>query len=216
MTAAELQRLRLFHALAGEARAAVSALDTLSTSYRVVDGFLETAGATEAYRLIAVPLRRLLLPSDPANITAICRILASDEDARAHGGEQAAGECCAVLGEMDEQFVLGGERTSRMAIFRAWLDATVFYDDDDRRKPYEEMLNSFGRSIQGTAEELARAMAQQVTALDDTIVAAGILPPLPPPAPPPEPPRRGGVAGKMSGLLRKLTGAKPPPRRRVR
>jgi hypothetical protein len=160
---------------------------------RVVNGYIESDGWLEPYRKLSIPLRRTLLPSDKANFGAALEVLrhADSPDVRQRADEIAA-RYRQFLAEMDTALTLGGTRVKRGAMFRAWLDATVFYDHPERCRPYEEMVESMGKAVEANSLELARDMADQVLDLDEAIGAAGIPEPAPPEPfrpPPPDPPR---------------------------
>jgi hypothetical protein len=77
---------------------------------------------------------------------------------------------------------------------KAWLDAAVFYDSTDRRKPYEEMLGTMGKAVEGLAAEYTEDLARAVIALDEVAAVAldepVVLPDPEPAKPPPREPKR--------------------------
>lgn len=177
--------LRVFHGVAAEVAAGCAARESRGRSLKVVHGYLHDE-APDAFRQMCVPLRRMLLPTDKANLAAVCRLLA-DLDAfelRARA-DDICRDYATLVEELETPINFGGRRVLRGDIFRAWLDRTIFYDDAEKCRPFEQMADELGHSIHPTVEELADRMAGQILALDALLVEGGILPPNPPPAPRP-------------------------------
>jgi hypothetical protein len=196
MTPGEQEAVRAFRRQAQDVRRALAALGGEQTSgRRMVDGYIEIDRWLERYRRLCVPVRRTFLPHDKASFkqsSAILRALADTELRRAADGASAAYQ--AVMEELGRETVLGGRRVRGTEMVKAWLDAAVFYDSTEGRKPYDEMLASLGKAVEGLAAEYTEDLARVVLLLDEVAAQALgeplILPDPEPAKPPPPEPRR--------------------------
>ena len=190
LTDSDRQTLRVFRGVAADVRTAFATLDRGGErKLRVVNGYIEADGSHDSFRRLSVPLRRTVLPTDKSNFQAACRAtLRADAPAVVAQAQAIATAYDALLRELDEPVNFGGRRVTRREMFRAWLDARIFYDDAEKCRPYDEMLETLGVSVEGTTRDVAVQMSEQVLALDDLIASADLLPYVPPEARPPEPP----------------------------
>jgi hypothetical protein len=195
MDPAGQENVRAFRRQAQDVRRALAALDDQPAGRRMVDGYIEVDRWLERYRRLCVPVRRTFLDHDKASFRHSSLILRRLEDpdlrARADGATRAYES---VMAELARETVLGGRRVKGTDMVKAWLDAAVFYDSTDGRKPYEEMLASLGKAVEGLAAEYTEELAHAVLMLDEVAAAAmgePLLLPDPEPAkpPPPEPGR---------------------------
>jgi len=163
---------------------------------RVVDGYIQEEGWVERYRRVSTPVRRAAMDNDKASLRRTLAIL-----------ERRAAEPAAVLAaareaydrvqaELDSVVGLGGRKIARGEMFRAWMDAAVFYDSTDKQRPYEEMVALHGKAIEAMAAQLTEEFAEAVIAVDEAAAAAlgepVILPaPERTPPPPPDPKEKG-------------------------
>jgi hypothetical protein len=189
MTAADEEVVRAFRRQAEDARKAVAALEQTSGGLRMSDGYIEVAQWIERYRLLCVPVRRTLLEHDKASFRRSAAVLREHEQEPIRTRAEAASTAYeAIMTELGQDVGLGGRRVKRLTILKTWLDAAVFHDSSAQRKPYEDMLATLGRAVEGMAaehtEELARAVLAldeaAALALDEPLVRADPAPPLPP------------------------------------
>jgi hypothetical protein len=207
MTADDQEIVRAFRRQAQDARKAVAALDETSGGLRMADGYIEVAQWLERYRLLCVPVRRTFLESDKASFRRSAAILTQHDGDRVRALAVPASEAFeAAMAELSQEVVFGGRRVKRMAIVKTWLDAAVFHDSSAQRKPYEEMLATLGRAVEGMAAEHTEELARAVLALDEAAALALDEPLVRPDPPPPPPPRPRGVAGWLRAAVRRLKG----------
>jgi hypothetical protein len=196
MSAEGQEIVRAFRRQAQDTRTAVAALDGPGGGLRMADGYIEVEQWLERYRLLCVPVRRTFLEHDKASFRRSASILCGhpDDAVRLHAiGASKTYE--ATMTELAQEVVFGGRRVKRITIVKTWLDAAVFHDSTAQRKPYEEMLATLGRAIEGIAAEHTEELARAVLALDEAAALAldePLVRPEPPPPPPPSP--RGLVA----------------------
>ena len=195
MTPEEQQVVRAFRRQAQDVRRALAALHDQPPGRRMVNGYIEVEHWLERYRKLCVPVRRTFLDHDKASFRQSSSILGRHPQAELRtAADQAARAYEAVLADLSREIVLGGRRVKGTEMVRAWLDAAVFYDSTDGRKPYEEMLASLGKAVEGLAAEYTEDLARTVLALDEvaaTALGEPLLLPDPEPAKPPPPePRR--------------------------
>jgi hypothetical protein len=195
MDPAGQENVRAFRRQAQDVRRALAALDDQPAGRRMVDGYIEVDRWLERYRRLCVPVRRTFLDHDKASFRHSSLILRRLEDRDLRARADAATRAYeSVMAELARETVLGGRRVKGTDMVKAWLDAAVFYDSTDGRKPYEEMLASLGKAVEGLAAEYTEELARAVLMLDEVAAAAmgePLLLPDPEPAkpPPPEPGR---------------------------
>jgi len=195
MDPAGQENVRAFRRQAQDVRRALAALDDQPAGRRMVDGYIEVDRWLERYRRLCVPVRRTFLDHDKASFRHSSLILRRLEDRDLRARADAATRAYeSVMAELARETVLGGRRVKGTDMVKAWLDAAVFYDSTDGRKPYEEMLASLGKAVEGLAAEYTEELAHAVLMLDEVAAAAmgePLLLPDPEPAkpPPPEPGR---------------------------
>jgi hypothetical protein len=193
-TPSDAEVVRAFRRQAADVRRARSRPAPPPAPLKVVGGYIETEGWLQETRQLCVPIRRIHLPSDKASYIRSGRILAQHDDPEISAGATAANDAYrTVLAELEVETILGGRKVRRGDMLKAWLDAAVFYDSHDKRKPYEHMLEEMGKAVEGIALHLTEQMADAVLALD--LVAARALGeplilPEPAPTPPPPPEKR--------------------------
>lgn len=161
---------------------------------RMVDGYIEIDKWLERYRRLCIPVRRTFLDHDKASFRQSSTILTRHEDPALQSRAREASETYeGVMSQLGRETVLGGRRVKGTDMLKAWLDAAVFYDSTDRRKPYEEMLGTMGKAVEGLAAEYTQDLARAVIALDDVAAVALdepiVLPDPEPAKPPPAEPR---------------------------
>lgn len=95
-------------------------------------------------------------------------------------------------------------------MFRAWMDAAVFYDSTDKLRPYEELVAAHGKAIESMAAELTESYAGAILAVDEAAaLALGEPVILPPPEKTPPPPPDPREKGRWKQVLKSLLSRKP-------
>ena len=177
----------------------------------VVDGYIQDAGWLERYRRLSTPVRRAAMESDKASLK---RALAAMERAGSGHGDGALANARRVFdelrAELDSTVGLGGRKVARGEMFRAWMDAAVFYDSTDKQRPYEELVAAHGKAIESMSADLTESFAKAVIAADEAAAdALGepviLPPPEKTPPPPPDPKEKGRWKRVVLSLLRRKT-----------
>jgi hypothetical protein len=177
----------------------------------VVDGYIQDAGWLERYRRLSTPVRRAAMDSDKASLK---RALAAMERAGGGHGDGALANARRVYGELqaelDSTVGLGGRKVARGEMFRAWMDAAVFYDSTDKQRPYEELVAAHGKAIESLSADLTESFAKAVIAADEAAAEALgepiiLPPPEKTPPPPPDPREKGRWKRVLLSLLRRKT-----------
>jgi hypothetical protein len=172
---------------------------------RVVDGYIQDAGWLDRYRRLSTPVRRAAMETDKASLRRTLAALESigGGDALARARETFAD----VQAELDSTVGLGGRKVARGEMFRAWMDAAVFYDSTDKQQPYEELLAAHGKAIESMSAELTLSYAEAILAVDEAAAEALgepviLPPPEKTPPPPPDPKERGRWKQVLVSLFR--------------
>jgi hypothetical protein len=193
MTPDEQETVRAFRRAAQDARRALTKLTEQADTRRVVDGYIEFERWLERYRRLCVPVRRMLIPHDKASFRQTSAILKGLDDAALRArAEQAVRSYDELMTQLERDTTLGGRRIKGTEMVKAWLDAAVFYDSTDRRKPYDDMLATMGKAVEGLAAEYTEELGHVMLVLDEIAASALgeplVLPdPQPTKPPPPEP-----------------------------
>ena len=173
---------------------------------RVVDGYIQDSGWLERYRRLSTPVRRAAMESDKASLR---RTLAALEEELRDGDAlaRARDAFSDVQAELDSTVGLGGRKVARGEMFRAWMDAAVFYDSTDKQRPYEELLAAHGKAIESMAAELTERYAEAILSADEAAAAALgepviLPPPEKTPPPPPDPKEKGRWKQVLVSLFR--------------
>ena len=202
----EQATVRVFRRNAQEVRTALASLGGGDQQLRVVDGYIESTKGIETFRRLCVPVRRAILVNDNAYIgrTASIIAVAARIPMYAEAASAMIAKHEALQSELASGSLLGGRRISHGELLRLWLDAAVFYDNNDKRRPYEEMLREMGRAIEGIATGLTNEVASVMLAMDD-FVADWLDEPrgVATPPPPPRPPRPPTVWQRIAQLFRR-------------
>lgn len=177
------------------------ALDTLKAQeqqgVRVVDGYIQEVGWVERYRRVSTPVRRAAMENDKASLRrTLAALERAAEPAAAEALAHARDKVAEVQAELDSVVGLGGRKIPRGEMFRAWMDAAVFYDSTDKQRPYEEMVAAHGKAIESMSAQLTEDYAAAVLAVDEAAaLALGepliLPPPERTPPPPPDPKEKG-------------------------
>lgn len=199
--------LRAFRRNAVHVRQALGHVkDAEQLTVRVVDGYIEDAGWLDRYRRLSTPVRRAAMESDKASLRRTLAALEADGT----GGvalARARHRVAQVQEELDSTVGLGGRRVPRGEMFRAWMDAAVFYDSTDKQRPYEELLAAHGKAIESMSAELTERFAEAILAVDEAAAdALGepviLPPPEKTPPPPPDPKEKGRWTQALVSLFR--------------
>ena len=204
--------VRAFRRNAVHVRAALTRLhDEQRQGLRVVDGYIQEEGWVERYRRVSTPVRRAAMDNDKASLRRTFAILERAQAAEPSEAFAAARQALAqVQAELDSVIGLGGKKITRGEMFRAWMDAAVFYDSTDKQRPYEEMVALHGKALEAMAAQLTEDYAAAVLKLDEAAaLALGEPLILPPPGktppPPPDPKEKGRWLRVIKDLLRRKT-----------
>jgi hypothetical protein len=208
--------LRTFRRIAEEARRALPRATSGEQRLRVVDGYIESEGWIEQFRPLCVPVRRTVMRTDSAYVGTIARILRGAAEAHGELGSAVAKQYADAMREMETTSTLGGRRISHGELLRAWLDAAVFYDSTDKRRPYEDMVQEMGKAVEGIAMHLTLDIAALLLAMDDLAAdwlqePRGVVQPEPPP-PPPQAPRPWDRVAQAIASWNPFRRRKPRPR----
>jgi len=179
-------------------RQALDALMAEAGRVQVGGGYLEEAGQIDRYKRLSIPVRRALNDSDRASFAATLAELKGDDtlNGASDSVRQRAGDAWLRLQqELDSTVVLGGARVRRREILSGWLDAAAFYDQLERDRAYDHLMDRLGKAAEGIGAQLMEDAARVVVLLDEAAAAAlGEPVILPPPArtppPPPDPKER--------------------------
>jgi hypothetical protein len=182
-----------------------------ASGVRVVDGYIQEQGWMERYRRLSTPIRRAASDSDKASLRRTLAALEHAAVAEAAGALDTARVAIdQIQAELDSTVGLGGRKVARGEMFRAWMDAAVFYDSTDKQRPYEEMVALHGKALEAMAAQLTEDYAAAVLKLDEAAaLALGepliLPPPEKTPPPPPDPKEKGRWKRIVLGLLRPKT-----------
>lgn len=189
--------LRAFRRNAVHVRQALRAVkEAEQQTVRVVDGYIQDPDWINRYRRLSTPIRRCAMESDKASLrralASLTASVAADEPVLARAREAFE----QVQAELDSTVGLGGRKVARGEMFRAWMDAAVFYDSTDKQRPYEELVAAHGKAIESMSADLTERYAEAVIAADEAAAhALGEPVILPPPGktppPPPDPKEKG-------------------------
>ena len=177
----------------------------------VVDGYIQDQGWLDRYRRLSTPVRRAAMDSDKASLR---RALSALEAAAGGSVEPSLARARQVVdqvqAELDSTVGLGGRRVARGEMFRAWMDAAVFYDSTDKLRPYEELVAAHGKAIESMAAELTESYAGAILAVDEAAAQALgepviLPPPEKTPPPPPDPREKGRWKAVLKSLLSRKT-----------
>jgi hypothetical protein len=217
LTPADTETLRAFRRNAVHARNALRVLQEQSADtdgrpgIRVIDGYIQEDGWVERYRRVSTPVRRAAMDNDKASLRRTLAILERDAgDTPSAALTRARETFAAVQTELESNVTLGGRKIARGEMFRAWMDAAVFYDSTDKQRPYEELVAAHGKAIESMAAQLTEEYAAAVIAVDEAAAAAlGEPVILPPPERTPPPPPDPKEKGRWKHVLASLFSRKP-------
>lgn len=207
LTPADTETLRAFRRNAVHVRNALRVLqEEERKGVRVVDGYIQEEGWVERYRRVSTPVRRAAMENDKASLRRTLAILertaSVEADAAIAGARRTFDQ---VQAELDSVVSLGGRKIPRGEMFRAWMDAAVFYDSTDKQRPYEELVAAHGKAIESMAAQLTEEYAAAVIAVDEaaalTLGEPAILPPPERTPPPPPDPKEKGRWKKILATL---------------
>ena len=208
LTPAETETLRAFRRNAVHVRNALRVLqDEERKGVRVIDGYIQEEGWVERYRRVSTPVRRAAMENDKASLRRTLAILERSANAETGGAiADARRTFDQVQAELDSVVSLGGRKIPRGEMFRAWMDAAVFYDSTDKQRPYEELVAAHGKAIESMAAQLTEEYAAAVIAVDEaaalTLGEPAILPPPErTPPPPPDPKEKGRWKQVLASLF---------------
>lgn len=205
---ADAEAVRAFRRNAVHVRKALATLaEQERTGVSVVDGYIQEEGWVERYRRVSTPVRRAAMDNDKASLRrTLAALERAAEPAAAEPLSRARAAVAAMQAELDSVVSLGGRKIARGEMFRAWMDAAVFYDSTDKQRPYEEMVAAHGKAIESLSAQLTEDYAAAVLAVDEAAaLALGepliLPPPERTPPPPPDPKEKGRWKRVLASLF---------------
>jgi hypothetical protein len=185
-------RLRAFRRNAWHVRDALALFDAAAGPLHVDDGYLQDQAAIDRYKRLAIPVRRALNPADRASFALAVEALRECGRGAADASRPARADWDRLQVDLDTTISLGAQKVTRRTLLTDWLKAAAFYDKLDRDRPYDRLVDDWGKAAESLAVDLARETAAVVLRLDE-VAAEELEEPvvLPPPEPtPPPPPER--------------------------
>jgi hypothetical protein len=181
--------LRSFRRNAVHVRQALDLLQHEAGKMEMDGGYLQDAGLLERYKRLSIPVRRALKTSDRASFAqALAALQAAGTPDALRSRASAAWQ--KLQQELDSTVVLGGAKVPRRQILGGWLDAAAFYDQLDRDRAYDHLIDQWGKAAESIGSQLMDDAARVILLLDEAAADAlgepVILPP-PPKMPPPPP-----------------------------
>jgi hypothetical protein len=186
--------LRAFRRNAVQVRQGLAGLAQQEGRLQVERGQIRDANLIERYKRLAIPVRRVLNPTDRVSFAGA---LATTRELSAGSSELAIAERAwtTLSAELDSTVTFGGAKVQRRKILGGFLDAAAFYDQLDRDKAYNAFIDEWGTAAEGVGGQLTEDTANVIVLLDTAAAAAlgepVILPPpekTPPPPPDPKEP----------------------------
>ena len=190
--------LRAFRRNAVQVRQGLEGLTHQEGRLQVDRGQIRDANLIERYKRLAIPVRRVLNPTDRvafADAMKTTRALISTGNMPAPELAEAERGWTSLQTELNSTVSLGGTKVARRKILAGFLDAAAFYDQHDRDKAYSEFIEGWGTAAEGLGGQLTEDAARVIVQLDTAAASAlgepVILPPpekTPPPPPDPKEP----------------------------
>jgi len=200
------ESIRSYRRNAVHVRQALELLEHEAGRVQMDGGYLQDEGLLERYKRLSIPVRRALNRGDRASfaqaLASLDATAATDElRTRARSAWQKLQQ------ELDSTVVLGGSKLPRRQILGGWLDAAAFYDQLDRDRAYDHLIDQWGKAAEGIGSQLMEDAARVILLLDEAAAAAlgepVILPP-PPKTPPPPPDPKESWWKRLFGGLGKI------------
>lgn len=169
LTESERGGLRAFRRLAEDVRNAQARASAGERRLRMVDGYVDLEGWLDRTRPLCIPIRRLVLEHEAAYVGRVAGFLLREASTSPHVDQRVAVAATydTVFQELHSISRLGGRTVTHGELFRTWLDAAVFHDNTDKRRPYEEMVREMGKAVEGIAMSLVIDVATLVLLVDD-------------------------------------------------
>jgi hypothetical protein len=183
------ESLRAYRRNAVHVRQALELLEREAGRMQMDGGYLQDEGVHERYKRLSIPVRRALNAGDRASFAqALAALDAGAPEADApHARARQAWQT--LQQELETTVVLGGAKVQRGHILNDWLAAAAFYDELDRDRAYDHLLDEWGKAAEGIGSQLMEDAARVIVLLDEAAAAAlGEPVILPPPARTPPPP----------------------------
>ncbi len=185
------EALRSYRRNVVHVRQALELLEREAGRMQVDGGYLQDEGARERYKRLSIPVRRALNGSDRASFVQALAAIGPDGAA---GDLRVRAEVAwqKLQQELSSTVVLGGEKVARRQILLGWLDAAAFYDQLDRDRAYDQLVDRLGKAAEGMGAQLMEDAARVLLLLDEAAAAALgepviLPPPTKTPPPPPDP-----------------------------
>lgn len=166
----DLDSLRAFYQVAKDLRMAVETRGADGTGeLKMVGGYIESEDVVENYRPLCIPVRRAYLRTDPAHLGRVCSILESLDEREAPGAEEACGSYAAVVEDLESHTILNEQRLKHTEVFEAWLDAVVFGEFGHKDEPYRQLLQEYGKPVEGIAVRLTEGLTKSMLEVGDAV-----------------------------------------------
>jgi hypothetical protein len=167
-------------------------------------GYIQDAGQIERFKRLSIPVRRCLNETDRASFAQALHELDSHPPADRTPLEAARRAWQKLQQELQSTVVLGGTKVTRKQILMAWLEAAAMYDQLDRDRAYDHVIDQWGKAAEGLGSQLMEDAAGVILLLDEAAAHAlgepVILPP-PPKMPPPPPDPKESLWTRMKNSL---------------
>ncbi len=187
-----MEVVKAFRRNAVHVRKALAQLQQDSGRAGVERGYSEDTGLMERYKRLSIPVRRALNPADRASFQQTLATITAAHAADPGPLQAVTRSWQAFQQECESGLLLGGGRVPRGRILQEWLAAAAFYDQLDRDKAYDRLIDQWGTAVEGIGAQMCEQAAEVIVELDS--VAAGVLgepeilpPPPKTPPPPPDP-----------------------------
>jgi len=160
-------KIRMFRNIVADLHDLVEVEDG-ADGFKMVRGYVESDAMLTRLQAISIPVRRSYMPTDPINFGKMCAILEScdSEDVRAKVAKLKA-RYGLIQQELDSGSILDETPVLHGEILEAWLDAALYKDFGDRGKKFNEMVNRFGKTVEGIAWHLTERIAERILELDE-------------------------------------------------
>jgi len=200
--------LRAFRRNAVQVRQGLAGLTQPEGRLRVDRGQIRDANLIERYKRLAIPVRRVLNPTDRVSFAAAMattRALASTANASTPDLSEAERGWSSFQLELDSTVTLSGNKVARRNILAGFLDAAAFYDQLDRDKAYNAFIEEWGTAAEGLGGQLTEDAARVIVQLDTaaaSVLGEPVLLPPPQKTPPPPPDPKEPLWKRLWSLIR--------------
>lgn len=167
LSASDQSKIRMFRNVVSELHDLVNVEDS-PEGFRMVRGYVESDAGLARMQSISIPVRRSYMPTDPINFEKMCGILVdcSSEEISA-AAQRVRTRYGAIKDELESTSILDETKVRHGEMLEAWLDAALYKDFGDRGKKFNEMVNRYGKTVEGIAWYATERLAECVLDLDE-------------------------------------------------